>query len=480
MLENALPISISSLAACLKQNGFTAELFDTTFYKWGEKSDTEHRIEGLQIRPFEIKYKNGDVYEDLKQKIIDFQPNLIGFSVVEPTFSLGLKLLQYVEPTIKKNNIKVAFGGVHCILAPETFEKLGLVDFLCVSEGEVAFVELCKKIKKGEATRDVKGFWVREGDSWRKNERSSLVDLDMLPSLDFDVFESSYLHKYMMGKSYKTISIEITRGCPYRCSYCGDHALRELFKSHGNWFRQKSLEKIEREFDSYIKKYQPEFVYIISESFLAQHPERFKNYIAIYKKHPIPFWFNTRSENITEEKIKMLKEINCQRVSIGIESGNESYRMKRLKRLNTNAQILKAAQILRDYEISFSVNIIIGHPDETREMIFDGINLCREARADAVSVHIFNPYHGTEARNFCIERGYIKPDMIADDFFQDYCLKGNTLSHEEVMGLFRTIPLYVTLDQQYAKEIARAEKFDGKGNKKFDELKQFFYQIKGW
>jgi len=480
MLENALPISITQLSSCLKENGFTVGLFDTTFYKWGPISSMENRIEALQIKSCEIRYNKEDIYEDFIKKIDSFQPDLIGFSVVEPTLNLGFNLLNHAKTNIILNNIKIAFGGVHCILAPETLESNDLIDFICIGEGEYSFIELCTKLQQGKNINDVKGFWIKENGTWIKNQKAQLVDLNKQPILDFDIFDESYLLKPMMGKDYKTISIEVSRGCPYNCTYCGDTALKDIFKSQGKWYRYKSLEKISEELEHYVSKYTPEFIYIISESFLAQSMERFKKFAEVYKRYSLPFWCNSRPEDINEEKVKILKEINCKRISIGIESGSEVFRKKFLRRKTTNKQIMEMARIFHKYDISFSVNLMIGFPDETREMIFEGIDLCKQINPDGISTHIYNPYHGTELRDVCIKKGYISPDLIADDFFQGYQLINNNLSANEIMGLFRTIPLYVALDKGIYDEIKIAEKFDDIGNNKFVELKQLFYKVKNW
>lgn len=483
MLENALPIGISQLSACLKQAGITVELFDTTFYRYGEKSDTENRIEALQFPPCQLNFKREDMEQSFRDKIEQFLPDLIGVSVVEPTFLLGMRLLNSARDIIKRNNIPVALGGVHAILAPETVlgYDYDVVDYICISEGEQAFVELCLKIEKGEDVSGFAGFWIKKAGSWIKNLKAPLTDINKLPIMDFSIFEESYLNKPMMGRFYRTISIETTRGCPYHCSYCGDYALRNLFKDTGSWFRKKTMPRVEKELKAYVKKYAPEFVYIMSESFLAGSPERVKEFIEMYRQFSIPFWFNTRPEDITEEKVKLVREVGCKRVSVGLEHGNEAFRKKYLHRNYTNEKFKKACGILKDHDISFSVNIIIGFPFETREMIFDSIGVLRNVKPDGVSTHIYSPYHGSEMRDVCIKNGMISDDLIAEDFFQgDYCLKNPTISRKEILGLFRTIPLYMEMDKKDYPRIQAAENFDQEGDAIFFELKKEFHRIKGW
>ncbi len=341
-------------------------------------------------------------------------------------------------------------------------------------------MELCEKLDKGQDITNQKGFWIRKGQCWIKNDLVDLVDMETLPILDFKLFPEDYLLKPMMGKMYRTISIELTRGCPYNCSYCCDFSLTRKFRSKGRWFRRKSMEKIEAELDCYVAEYNPEFIYMMSESFLAGPLERVETFFDVYNNFAIPFWFNTRPEDVTREKAALVKAGRCARISIGIESGNEEYRRNVMHRKVSNEKILETAAILHECDLSFSVNIIIGSPNETREMIFDSIELARQVKADGVSTHIYNPFHGTELRDISIRQGYIQEDLIADDFFQGYLLKGGPLSAEQIAGLFRTIPLYVRFPKPEYKRIQRAEKFDEEGNRIFSELSAEFYQLMGW
>jgi radical SAM superfamily enzyme YgiQ (UPF0313 family) len=481
MQENALPMGVSQLLACLQEAGITVDLFDTTFYRWGDKSSMEVRMENLQFPPCDIRYSEGDVRRDLRKKIEDFSPNIIGFSVVEPTFLFSMELLELVKDLVEGKGIKVAVGGVHAIYATETFLDNELVDFICIGEGEEAFVDLCQRIESGSDTRNVEGFWARTKDGVVRNGLRRPVDINNLPILDFTLFGRDFLQKPMMGRTMRTISIELSRGCPYNCTYCGNAWLTKMFAEHGGWFRLKDLDKIHREYKEYIRKYDPEFIYKHSESFLATSMERFMAYMEMYSEYAIPYWVETRPEDVTEEKAEMLARTNCKRVSIGLESGNELFRKKMLNRNYTNQQVKRACAILKDKDISFSMNLMIGFPDETRDMIFDGVELLRSVKPDATSVFLFTPYKGSDLRLLCEDRGMIKPDFIGGDYFQmEYCLKNNSMAEEEVLGLFRTIPLYVQMSESEFPRIKMSEKMNDKGDETFTRLKNEYYQIMGW
>ena len=480
-LENALPVGVSQISSCLKEKGHTVKLFDTTFYRHAGKSAMENRIHSLQIQPCALNYQDGDMVKDLQDSVDAFNPDMLAFSVVEPTFRLFLKLLESLRSRISSRNIPVIVGGMHAIMAPDTITSAtDLVDFICVGEGEIPMTELAEKIENKSPTQNQRGLWVRTPTGWQKNPFAPLVNLETLPPLDFSIYSQTFLERPMMGKLRTSISLDLTRGCPYRCSYCGDFALTELFREQGRWFRQKSTAKIHSELAHQVKAYKPGFVTMMSESFLAGSSRRVSEFSEMYSDFRIPFWFNTRPEDITREKVQLMTEVGAIRMSMGIESGNEAFRKGVLHRNVSNKRILESTGILREMGISFSVNLVIGFPDETREMVFESIKLCREAGADAVSTHIFNPYRGTELRRICEQKNYIPTDLVAEDLFQSYALVGNTLSKDDVLGLFRTIPLYVTLPEADRTQIRLAESFTPEGQAAFEELRAKFLVIKGW
>ena len=81
-------------------------------------------------------------------------------------------------------------------------------------------------------------------------------------------------------------------------------------------------------------------------------------------------------------------------------------------------------------------------------------------------------------REICVKREMVKADSIAEDFFQsDYLLQNNSISKSEILGLFRTIPLYVEMDKSEYLHIQAAEINDPSGNLIFNELKKEFYKL---
>lgn len=479
MMINLLPTNISILSACLKEKGFNVKLFDTTMYKTDEKSLDEIRVDNLQLRPFNLAergvfYKVTDACEDFKKIVDDFKPDLIAISLVEDTYPLGISILN----SIKDYNIPVIAGGIYATFSPDKLIKEEYIDMVCLGEGENVLVQLCEKMSEGKDFYNIMNLWLKDENRIIKNPIGPLVDINELPFSDFSIFEEKRIYRPMQGKLFRMLPIEIDRGCPYSCTYCAAPSLRDIYVrlNLGRYHRYKKIERVISEINYYIKKHKMDYVYFNSETFLAQNMNYLMEFSKAYKKIGLPFWCQTRVETITNEKVKMLKEMNCDRISVGVEHGNEEFRKKILKKLMTNEQIIDAFKILKAYSIPVTVNNIIGFPDETRGMIFETIELNRNLNVDSINAFIFNPYRGTFLRKTCLEKGYIDEDTQTATLAKYSVLNMPQLKKEEIQGLLRTFCLYVKMPKEKWNYIKGAEKFDEEGNKIFKELSKEYYE----
>ena len=207
-------------------------------------------------------------------------------------------------------------------------------------------------------------------------------------------------------------------------------------------------------------------------SFNIHKEDNFNEFIELYKSIKVPFWFNTRIESITPDKLKKLETINYDRISIGLESGSEYVRKKLLKRNYTNDYFLKKFKMLSDYDISISVNNIIGFPDETREQIFETIELNRKINAESFGAYLFQPFHGTYLRQYSVEKGYMSDDYISGDVHLETGLTMPHITQEELFGLQKTFSLYAKLPKSEFERIKIAEKNDEQGIKMFKKLNE--------
>ena len=199
----------------------------------------------------------------------------------------------------------------------------------------------------------------------------------------------------------------------------------------------------------------------------------------MYEEIGLPFWFNTRSENCDAENLARLKEVGCYRISFGIECGNEEYRQKVLRRKITNSEMIERFKVVADSGIAFSLNLIIGMPGETRELIFDTVELIRSISGyDALTVSIFTPYHGTTLREVAVNNGWLNPNTITQHTTSRSLLNMPSpyLSADEIDGLMRTIPMYCFFPKSDWEKLNRAEINDAEGNKIHEHFSEIYRQ----
>ena len=67
-------------------------------------------------------------------------------------------------------------------------------------------------------------------------------------------------------------------------------------------------------------------------------------------------------------------------------------------------------------------NNIIGFPTETREMIFETVELVRKLKSIDVNAFTFTPYHGTVLRGLCERKKYVEKGKLAHIFIKDSML----------------------------------------------------------
>ena len=179
------------------------------------------------------------------------------------------------------------------------------------------------------------------------------------------------------------------------------------------------MDLVSKELKYFKKDLGVEYNYFWADTFLAMNKNEFEEFCEMYSEIGLPFWVQTRPETISDYKIKKLAEVGLDRMSFGVEHGNEEFRAKVLDRRWSNEDIVEKLKIPHKYGVKFSVNNITGFPYETKKLAFDTIELNRQFDPDNQNLTTFVPFHGTPLRKLCEELGYIKPETITKCLNED-------------------------------------------------------------
>lgn len=442
-----IPISIGYLQSMLKRDGHDVKIFDLSMYKAFCKSK-EIQTKVGQFKPARARkdmptpnIKDSNPEEVLLQMIKDYDPGLVAVTSFTANFKVGISLLNEIKRHFK--GLYTIYGGIHTTLLPGEVINEPSVDMICVGEGEGLVAELCNKLESNSDITSIRNLWIKSSGKIIKNELRPLIALDDLPVLDFDGFDDYNFYRPLAGRLYRMANVDISRGCPFQCSYCVNHTFQKLFKGLGKYHRVKSIQKAIENLVFVKEKYNIETMRFWDEDFGVFKLDYLKEFAEEYRrKVNLPFLIHGGVNSLNEEKVKILKDMGCVTISIGVESGNENIRRDILNRRMSNEKIVRVFSLVKDYGIRVSAYNMIGLPFETRENIFETIELNRRCRPATSSVVFIEPYPNTEIYSICVSNGFVEPGYIPTFSFNTPHINEKLISHKELRGLIKTFTIY--------------------------------------
>jgi len=482
--------SVGIFTRILKNLGYTIEFFDCTPYDHkleflGEPLTVTRATKLLNSRTFDAAALFGDRKTDLVgdfSKILDtFEPHAVIFStLVEDTWPQQRDLLDVIQHYPQISHV---VGGVFTMMAPEIAIDYPSIQCIGTGEGEEVVEEFCEAVRAGvHRPTNIKGTWARTPEGTIiKNPSRPLVDINKIIP-DYSLFESRRFLRPLGAKIWKAVSLETYRGCPYTCTFCNSPSKNLIAKEagQGNYLRRKSMKTLRQEIQGMVDELQAEFLYINDDAFMARPREELFAIAEVFKEFKLPFWFQTRFEDIDHETLTALKNAGCYRISFGLEHGNEKFRKERLLRNISNEKILNKAKVVTEVGIPYTLNNIVGFPYETRDLLFETIDFNRQIQTwDSLSVNTFVPYHGTTLRKMAIKEGWLNPERQTTSVISESILEMPPphLNSKEILGLVKTFPLYARMPKERYPEIQRSEIDDEEGNQIFKKLSAQWYEM---
>ncbi len=191
-----------------------------------------------------------DPYTELKRKVKDFKPELVGLSIrnidtldkrdIFYYFKTVGPTLKIVRETAPEARI-MAGGSGFSMFANEIMDRVPEIDYGVYFEGEETVLELAGKIDNPE---EVLGIFYRRGGKVNFTGMRSLPDFDSLP-----VPRRELLDVARYPFPLDNVGIQTKRGCPLKCAYCSYPFL------NGNRVRLRSPDKVVDEIEYLIKEF---------------------------------------------------------------------------------------------------------------------------------------------------------------------------------------------------------------------------------
>jgi len=349
------PLGLLYIASTLEKAGHNVRIND---------------LAGLPRKKWDIK--NADIY---------------GITAYAPTIPISEEIA--LKCKNKNPNAKIVVGGAHPTSVPNEMESI--FDIIVRGEGELAFLDI---IKDYPINKRIYKHPLEKNLNLYPNPAYHLVNL----------------------KSYKrtinekpSITMLTSRGCCFRCSFCG------LDESH-KVVKNRSPESVVKEIKEIKSKYGITKFNFQDDTF-TMNRKRLYHMLNLFEPLNIGFRCHGRASLDKKEDYIKLKEAGCDMLSWGIESGSQKMLnlMNKQSTTQDNKNVIKWAKEVGITSRSF---FMIGFPGETKETLEETKEFIERTNPDQYFVSNFVPYPGTDVWNNPNKYNIINLDKNFCNYFQ--------------------------------------------------------------
>lgn len=312
---------------------------------------------------YDVKILEYTIKDNFDEIIIGMkidQYDIIGFSCYIWNIEIITRILNHIKNSF--NNKTIILGGPEVSYDYDSYLLDNLAQFIITGEGELTFNSLVSAIDKKTQLSTVPNLAYIYKDEIIRTKIEQIKDLNALKSPYY--FENDYpdIHN-------KIQYVELSRGCPYKCSYC----LASLEKG----LRFFEIENVFSIIDHLIGN-GAKTIKFLDRSFNANKTialDFFK--ILIEKDYPnTVFQFEINGDVLHEDIIEYLKlklKKDYIRFELGIQSTNPIVN-KAIERKQNTERLITNIKKLQETNVILHLDLIAGLPHEDLESFKNTFN----------------------------------------------------------------------------------------------------------
>jgi radical SAM superfamily enzyme YgiQ (UPF0313 family) len=315
-----------------------------------------------------------------------------------------------IADTFRARGVRVIMGGPHTFFFSE--EAAEHCDAVGIGEGETIW----KKMLEDAANGGLKKFYRAEGSH----------DLKNLPFPRYDLLD------FRRYSRFKTLAVQTSRGCPFRCDFCSERFFL------GNSYRFRPVSEVIDE----IKEARGKYFFFADSTFAGKKEHSIELMEALT---PLGIrWSALWSANLCRNRqfMDLAKKSGLLHLNIGMESiyqATLSAMNKRANKVGYYSEILKS---LRERGISYSLNFVFGYDSEDESIFRATLRFLVQNKVPVAYFNILTPHVGTPFFERMVGEGRLRdvenigrwPEIAC--FFQPrYCTPGQL--EENVKTMYR-------------------------------------------
>jgi anaerobic magnesium-protoporphyrin IX monomethyl ester cyclase len=414
LIKRGYPIGLCMLAAVAKQ-----EKVDEV-----RVLDVDKSIRGIGSLNFTDQRRNmgkfleavndkaHPVWQSIRDTLKSFKPDLVGITTMTIHYASSLRAAEIVKEW--NEQCPVIMGGVHASIMPRGMIEWPFTDAVVKGEGENPFRAIIAKMAAGQTNfADIPGVITKESLDKINDLPFEAANLDSLPFPDRGALcnQENY--------SPEDMGLILTsRGCPYRCSYCSNFTRKTRFRSV-----QNVIEEIIQ-----VQKTYGTLQFMFKDDSFTLKRQRVEDFCQTISERRLRLLWEctTRLDLLDDKLVSQMKKAGCNRVGVGVESGDEEI-LKILNKRLTKDQIRNGTDLLNKNKVFWTGYFMMGLPMEQEFQIYKTLEFMKELRPPYAALGIYKPYPGTRLFDMAEDLGLVEANVPNDHFFQtnpvDYFFK---------------------------------------------------------
>ncbi len=307
------------------------------------------------------------VYIDEEIETIDdtVKYDMVGMSFMTQQASRAYEL----GDKFRRMGVYTVCGGMHPTNLPE--QTLEHFDTVFIGEGEYTWACFMEDYKRGRPKRIYRNM--RE------------IDMKTVSVPRYDLLKMEY---------YRTIPVQISRGCPHNCAFCAST------KVYGPRYRHKSVEQVLVEIEAIKALKKNPHIYFTDDNMLVQ--KDFSMGLLKALKGKGIRWMTHTDISIAwnKEILELLRNSGCRKLVIGFESIEEKSLMAmekwKYERLQDYAQAIRRIQ---SYGIGVWGTFIVGLDGDDRDVFQKVVDFTLKNYLYGAMISVPTPFPGSQLYN---------------------------------------------------------------------------------
>ncbi len=309
-----------------------------------------------------------DVIEIIKRD----RPGIIGITVTTPLLNAVFSLVNLIKRNIK--NCEIIIGGPHVTIDGEVVREMGL-NFGIRGEAEESFpLFLDYYFNNKSDINSIDGLVYRQNGSYKINPPKVIQNIDTIRFPARHLYNHNYYYSPLSEGALT--SVITARGCPFFCAFCSYSTIRRKY-------RKRSIKNVILEIEHIVNSLNIKAIEFVDETFTADMKRTFDLCNEIIKNNLNFKWgCQTRPDLVSRELLEVMKKAGCNKIAFGVDAGSERIRREVIGKEIPDKIIIEAIEACKGLGIWVSINMILGHPNETKRDIKDSIKFVKKINPD--------------------------------------------------------------------------------------------------